>query len=326
MLVSQTVIHYKLLELSISVGVKIHSYNEWDKLKQVVVGSALHANWPSNDPVFSKESEKTSWTATPVPSGPVPDWVIRDTERDLEKLCVVLEDFGVDVLRPNEMNFVAREGMYNYCPRDRLLIAGEKVVDPAMMYPCRDQEIEALDFIANSDAVTIGMPRDSGMTLDAANICRLGDTWLYLESPSGNKNAAKWLQEQFPEIDIQVVNFYSGVHIDSTIVPLNDHTVMLNAKRVTPENCPKVFDDWDKIWIDDCAARTFHHYPYASKWIGMNCLSVDSSTVIVDNLQKKIITLLEKKNFDVIPLELRHSRTLGGGFHCVTLDTWRQND
>jgi len=307
------------------VDINVHSYNEWDKLKQVVVGSALHANWPSNDSVFSKESEKTSWTATPVPSGPVPDWVVRDTERDLEKLCIVLEDLGVDVLRPNEMDFVTREGMYNYCPRDRLLVAGEKVVDPAMMYPCRDQEIEALDFVADF-ADVVKMPRNSGMTLDAANICRLGDTWLYLESPSGNRNAANWLKEQFPEIDIQVVNFYSGVHIDSTIVPLNDHTVMLNAQRVTEENCPAVFDEWDKIWIDDCAARAFYRYPYASKWIGMNCLSVDSSTVIVDNLQKKIITLLEKKNFDVIPLELRHSRTLGGGFHCVTLDTWRQND
>jgi hypothetical protein len=26
----------------------------------------------------------------------------------------------------------------------------------------------------------------------------------------------------------------------------------------------------------------------------------------------------------VIPLELRHSRTLGGGFHCVTLDLHRE--
>jgi len=305
---------------------KIHSYNEWDTLRQVVVGSALHANWPSNDPVFALESEKTTWKATPVPNGPVPDSIVKETEHDLQRLCETLEDFGVDVLRPHEMDFIAREGMYNYCPRDRLLIAGEKVVDPAMMYPCRDQEIEALDFVTDSDAETIAMPPNSGMTLDAANICRLGETWLYLESPSGNRAAAEWLQQQFPEIDIQVVNFYSGVHIDSTIVPLNDHTVMLNAQRVTKENCPKVFDSWDKIWIDDCVARAFHQYPYASKWIGMNCLSVNSSTVIVDNLQKKIITLLEKKNFDVIPLELRHSRTLGGGFHCVTLDTWRQND
>ena len=305
--------------------VKVHSFNEWDTLQQIVVGSAIHANWPSNDPVFALESEKTTWKASPVPSGPVPDYIIKETEDDLERLCITLESLGVDVLRPHEMDFVALEGMYNYCPRDRLLVGGEKVVDPAMMYPCRDQEIEALDFITNHTEV-VKMPRNSGMTLDAANICRLGNTWLYLESPSGNRLAAEWLQKQFPEIDIQLVNFYSGVHIDSTIVPLNGHTVMLNASRVTEENCPKIFDDWDKIWVEDCAARAFHRYPYASKWIGMNCLSIDSSTVIVDNLQKKIITLLEKKNFDVIPLELRHSRTLGGGFHCVTLDTWRQND
>ena len=289
------------------MSVKIHSFNEWDRLRQVVVGSALHANWPINDPVFSKESEKTLWTASPVPSGPVPDRVVSETEQDLEKLCGTLTDLGIDVLRPHELDFVARDGMYNYCPRDRLLIVGKTVIDPVMMYPCRDQEIEALDFVTDSDADTIAMPRNRGMTLDAANICRLGDTWLYLESPSGNKKAASWLQEQFPDITVEVCNFYSGVHIDSTIVPLNDHTVMLNASRITEETCPKVFNDWDKIWIDDCTARAFHRYPYASKWIGMNCLSIDPKTVIVDNLQKKIITLLEKKNFDVIPVELRRN-------------------
>ena len=34
---------------------------------------------------------------------------------------------------------------------------------------------------------------------------------------------------------------------------------------------------------------------------------------------------LEQRGFTVIPLELRHSRTLGGGFHCVTLDLVRSN-
>ena len=301
------------------------SFNEWDSLRQVVVGSAINANWPIGDPVFSRESEKTMWTETPVPSGPVPDWVIRETEQDLENLCITLEKLNIDVLRPQELDFVSRDGMYNYCPRDRLLVAGDAIVDPAMMYPCRNQEIDALDFVASS-AKKYTMPRDSDMVLDAANICRLGDTWLYLESPSGNRKAAEWLQDQFPHITVEVCNFYSGVHIDSTIVPLNDHTVMLNSGRIDENNCPKVFDGWNKIWIDDCVPRSFHEYPYASKWIGMNCLSIDPKTVVVDNLQKKIITILEKKNFDVIPMELRHSRTLGGGFHCVTLDTWRQND
>jgi glycine amidinotransferase/scyllo-inosamine-4-phosphate amidinotransferase 1 len=36
-----------------------------------------------------------------------------------------------------------------------------------------------------------------------------------------------------------------------------------------------------------------------------------------------LIKILEENKFTVIPLELRHSRTLGGGFHCVTLDLVR---
>jgi hypothetical protein len=35
------------------------------------------------------------------------------------------------------------------------------------------------------------------------------------------------------------------------------------------------------------------------------------------------IKLLEKQGIDVIRLKLRHSRMLGGGFHCITLDIRR---
>lgn len=55
---------------------KIHSYNEWDTLREIVVGDASYANWPANDPVFAQESKKTSWKKTPVPSGPVPQHII----------------------------------------------------------------------------------------------------------------------------------------------------------------------------------------------------------------------------------------------------------
>jgi N-dimethylarginine dimethylaminohydrolase len=52
-------------------------------------------------------------------------------------------------------------------------------------------------------------------------------------------------------------------------------------------------------------------------------LSIDPRTVIVDAAQELMIGMLEALNFTVIPLTLRHSRTLGGGFHCVTLDLER---
>lgn len=302
----------------------INSRNEWDTLEEVVVGIADHANWPTTDPVFAEEASKTLWTETPVPSGAVPQWIIDEANEDLNQLADAIVRWGAVVRRPEPMNFVELGGMYNYCPRDRLLVAGNTVVDVNMMYPCRNQEIQALSRIIDS-AKVITMPRDSGMILDAANICRLNDTWLFLESYSGNRAAYDWLCEQFPEINIELCNFYAGVHIDSTIVPLREGLVMLNAHRVNESNCPRVFDSWEKIYVDDVVAQGFYQYPYASKWIALNMLVLDPHTAIVDRNQTQLIATLEKHKFTVIPLELRHSRTLGGGFHCVTLDTRRKH-
>jgi len=201
------------------------------------------------------------------------------------------------------------------------------VVDCNMMYPCRNQEIKNYDRILGEARQVITMPREQGMTLDAANICRLGDTWLFLESASGNRASYEWLCSQFPKITIELCNFYAGVHIDSTITPLREGLVMLNASRVTEENCPRALKDWEKIWVTDdmVVPQDFYQYPYASKWIAMNMLSLDPETVIIDAAQTELITILKSRGIDSIPLTLSHSRTLGGGFHCVTLDTRRKH-
>ena len=303
----------------------ISSFNEWDPIKEIVVGRADFANWPSQDPVFAQESEKTTWTETPVPSGPVPDWIIDEANEDLDILSSTLEQLDIVVHRPKAINFQERSGMYNYCPRDRFLIHGTTLVDPAMMYPCRDMEAEALEEVVYRADDVVRMPRDQGMVLDAANVLRLNDRMLFLESASGNKRAYSWLRKQFPDVIIELCNFYSGVHIDSTIVPLREGLVLVNASRVNMDNLPSVFDDWEVIWATDVVAQDFYQYPYASKWIALNMLVVDPSTVIVDRNQTNLIRMLELYKFTVIPLELRHSRTLGGGFHCVTLDLVRSN-
>jgi glycine amidinotransferase/scyllo-inosamine-4-phosphate amidinotransferase 1 len=185
-------------------------------------------------------------------------------------------------------------------------------------------EAEALEEVIYRADTVYRMPRDEHMILDAANVLRLNDTMLYLESASGNQKAAQWLRHKFPKVNVEVCNFYSGVHIDSTIVPLREGLVMVNASRVNQHNLPKVFDSWEVVWADNVVAQDFYQYPYASKWIALNMLVVDPHTVIVDRHQANLIKILENYNFTVIPLELRHSRTLGGGFHCVTLDLIRQ--
>ena len=303
----------------------ISSWNEWDSLKRVVVGDATHANWPVYDRVYRAEAANSLWTETSAPSGPVPEWIIDETNEDLHILCDTLTKLGVEVVRPNSMNFQVHDGLYNYCPRDRLLVLGDTIVDTAMMYPCRDMEYQCYIDILEDAGRIISMPRDRGLVLDAANILRLGkDKLLYLESASGNKLAYYWLLANLPPTtSIELCNFYSGVHIDSTIVPLREGLVLLNGSRVNGGNCPQVFADWEKIYVDDVVPQEFYQYPYASKWIALNMFSVDPQTVILDKRQHALSSILEKKGFTVIPLELRHSRTLGGGFHCVTLDLVR---
>lgn len=305
---------------------KIHSRNEWDPLKSIIVGTAAHANWPSDDPVWKEEKRHTAWNQSDPPSGPVPDWIIQETEEDLSELCDILRTAGVTVHRPAKIDYQESDGFSGYCPRDRVLIAGDVVVDVAMMFPSRDQEIMGLQLLMHPEVPHITMPRDQGLICDAANICRLDDHWLFLQSRSGNTKAAAWLAETFPGTKIHVCHFYQGVHIDSTVLPLREGVVMLNASRVTPDTVPEPLKNWHKIWITDCVAQDFYQYPFASKWIGMNCLSISPDTVIVDAAQTEIIKTLEQQHFTVIPHTLRHARTLGGGHHCVTLDLWRQHD
>jgi arginine deiminase len=116
--------------------------------------------------------------------------------------------------------------------------------------------------------------------------------------------------------------------MDSTIIPLRPGKVLLNSSRVTPENCPKVFEKWDKIWFKDVNVNpTTDNGPGSispcSPYIGMNILSVDPNTVIVGEDQTNLIRVLEKEEFTVATIKMRHAQTLSGGLHCTTLDLIR---
>lgn len=300
-----------------------YSENEWGKLKKIVVGTATNAHWPVRCKGFRKLEETTSWHETPVPSGPVNKQIIAEANADLEVFCSILQDFGVDVVRPSDLNFADFDGMYNYCPRDRVLIVGDKAINCPMMFPCRMPEIVALqeylpDLISCDDPTAF---------FDAANVCRLGKDLLYLVSDSGNIEGARWLQKTLGDkYKVHVIeNMYQGVHIDSTIVPLREGLVMLNGDRLDKHTCPEVFKKWDKIWItkEDLKLKEFYQFPYASNYIAMNVLSIDEHTVVCDHDQPKLRNMIEKHHITTYGVDMRHSRTLGGGHHCVTLDLVR---
>lgn len=304
----------------------IHSADEYSPLREIIVGSADNAHWPQKCAAFRGLEQTSGWQETAVPSGPVEQHVIDAANRDLDTLSSTLENLGVTVHRPLPLDFASFDGMYNYCPRDRVLIVDDRAIDAPMLYPTRKPEIDAFKHLL--DCEIIAPPAGHPAQFDAANVCRLGKDLLYLVSSSGNVAGAEWLQRTLgTDYTVHVLqNIYSGVHIDSTISIVRPGLAVLNADRINKDNTPDPLRSWDIIWLSkhELATHSFYNYPYASNYIALNFLTVDPHTVICDPKQTRLREELEKRNVTTIGVDLSQSRTLGGGHHCVTLDLHRE--
>jgi N-dimethylarginine dimethylaminohydrolase len=158
----------------------------------------------------------------------------------------------------------------------------------------------------------------------------LGQDLIYLVSGTGNELGGQWLQtilgNTFRVHFLKDV--YYGSHIDSTFVALRPGLMLCNPARINEDTLPEVLKQWDIIYSPPMEATNIHGTDYmyrsiGSKWIDMNLFSINPGLVVVDRDQTALIRLLEKHGIDVIPLKLRHSKMLGGGFHCITLDIRR---
>jgi len=301
----------------------IYSNNEWSPLKRILIGSATNAHWPVKCPIFRKQEQTTLWKNTPVPSGSVSKEIINEANEDLENFSNILKSLDIIVERPTNLNFSEFDGMYNYCPRDRILIVGDKIIDAPMLYSTRKKEIDAVSHLFSNDIISCNDPE---VIFDAANVCRIGKDILYLVSDSGNIKGAEWLSKILQDHNIHVLdNIYKGFHIDSTISVVREGLVVINADRINKKNLPDILKDWDIIYIngEDIVPQSFVNYPYASKYIALNFLTVNPNLVICDPNQTVLRKQLEGKKVETIGVNLRHSRTLGGGHHCVTLDLER---
>lgn len=305
---------------------KIFSQNEWDPLQEVIIGTADHANWPENDLDFYKSvTDLRGWKETKFQFGPVAQETVNRANESLNKFANALINLGVTVRRPLTKNYAALNQFYGYCPRDTVLIVGGTVIRTPTKYTTRRNEWETMQHVWNDHPVIY--PDDPDAIFDAANVCRLNDTLLYLVSETGNLAGARWLQDYLgSQYRVHpITNLYSGVHIDSTIIPVREGLVVLNAERVTEDNVPDPIRSWDKIWIaaDELAVQPFDHYPYASNWIGLNFLMVNPQLAIVDPKQETLRKKLAAYGVETIGVDLTESRTLGGGHHCCSLDTLR---
>lgn len=326
------------------------SKNEWDTLTHVIVGRADGAIIPPMDISLRTINYSHLSDVSGVKSGPYPQQVIDEANEDLEGICEFLQTQGVKVYRPDMS--VAPE-YYYYCPRDTINVFENLVLEAPMPMRARRHESRAFEHIFNSleqdfqwiqcktrraeslynlncvgDADTLALT-DVEASFDAANIIRANNDIFYLVSNSGNLAGAKLLQNllgsQYRVWPIE--NIYSYMHIDSTITFLREGLMLLNPERIKDKKqLPLPLQSWDVVWAPEPEKTSYYPgYCNGSKWVSMNLISVNPSLALVESSQISLVKELEKHGIDCKLLQMRHSRTLGGSFHCVTLDIGRKS-
>lgn len=330
--------------------------NEWGRLRETFVGTIDNANMPKHGIDLHAVNYADKSRIPQHELGLFDQKVYDETYEDLENLSNVLKDVGVVVRRPKPIEtyrtisngFWETDQYYTFCPRDTVTVIGDTILEAPMTL--RSRQFETFCFkeqfieYMNKGAKWVSAPRpmlkDNSyqledlrkMTLtevepvfDAANILRANDDILYLVSNTGNKLGAKWLQNFLGnKYRVHILeNMYSYSHLDSTIALLREGLCLLNPARVNENNMPEFLKSWDKIWSPPMVDIGYHKIERASVWIGINLLSVDEKTIIVDNSQKEVIKELKKYGIETLDCKIRHSRTLGGSFHCVTTEMLR---
>ncbi len=384
---------------------KINSHNEWDKLLEVIVGTAEGTKavltWPRPDPI----PEAVAKRAMQLANEAYPQWFLEEVQEDLNGLADTIAKFGTTVHRPKVHDisrmyatpFWQSTGNNIYNVRDLHLVVGNTVIESPSYLRSRYFESMALYDIwykyfeegfrwisgpkpridrpvseayeRQGDGLTINQAdrrfmeltkgrtetlhklNENEIVFEAANTVRMGRDLLYLVSSSGNYKSAKWLQTVLGD-DYKVHttdDIYRSSHIDSTVLCLRPGLVLLNSTRVNEQNLPRLFDKWDKLYFSEVAPTSDVELDFqknvrdkyakeleslgfetnlnemSSPWVGMNFLSLDPSTVVVDERQSNLIRLLEEHRFTVVPIRMRHIYTQGGGIHCATLDTVRDS-
>lgn len=117
------------------------SYNEWDPLEEVIVGTAQGAVQSAYEPatapfVKSRDSGEREFRGKPFPAEE-----IARAERQLDGLAELLESEGATVRRPEPLDhdvsvrtpeFDCERGHAQTCPRDVLLVVGDEIIEASM--------------------------------------------------------------------------------------------------------------------------------------------------------------------------------------------------
>lgn len=359
----------------------VNSFDEWSRLREVVVGRAEHYTEHDLDPSFLLFFFENVAPALGNVDGnrrllSIPAQLVDELNEDIAGFADALHGCGVTVLRPaapgKDVDIRSPHWDARATPplnvRDQTIILGNTIVETASHIRARVFENDWLKPIfyrywQNPRTNWLSMPRPAlgagslddayfrrngvdvsrasefetaqsvdglGLELvfDGAQCIRLGRDVLVNVANDNHQMALRWLRDNVPQLRFHVLDAMADNHIDSIVVPLRPGVMLLRSPQFLPY-LPASMQSWEAIYPPAMSQPEPDYSPFgfviptASRYIDINVLSVDESTVVVNSHYPELISVLEKRGFTVVPVRHRHRRLFGGGFHCFTLDTVR---
>jgi glycine amidinotransferase len=128
----------------------VNSWNEWDPLEEVIVGSTRGAADIGYEPALLPFIPPGAGRA--FRGGAVPQFLIDEAERQLDAFADLLQRRGITVRRPETSeqhrstktpDWEASGGRATACPRDCLLVIGDEIIEAPMAQRARYFEFRA---------------------------------------------------------------------------------------------------------------------------------------------------------------------------------------
>lgn len=278
---------------------------------------------------------------------------------DIEVFINTLNKLHIKVYRPQPYplktisgNFWSSVSSPAGTIRDQVLIYKNNIIETSPQLRCRYFENELLydifyeKFNSNKNINWYQMPKsrlnDSAFDqsyvhktfettnnifefmFDGAQCLKFNEGVLVNCSTKNHDMGFEWLDRIFPNQFFKVQ--FTDSHLDGTIMPIDDGVLLAGPKfykKYTVADLPKWMHNWEIIKLTDLDKSDADKMCLTSESIFINCLSVGNKQLILNKNAINLRKILEHKNFNVIPLEMRHDRLYGGSFHCITLDLVR---
>ncbi|KAF3480431.1 Glycine amidinotransferase [Arthroderma uncinatum] len=346
----------------------ISADDEWSPLKAVIVGRAEHSAFPSEPFHAMAATMRKEHLAEFRPGNPFPPEVLEKAQQELDNFAAVLEQNGVRVYRPKEVDWLKVGGFTGAMPRDTFMTVGNTLIESPFPWRCRQKEVQLgymdiLDLLSSDycaricraptivgrDTIYDGVGGTNGNSetngshhwainnsrpaFETADFMRFGKTIIAQISNVTNKKGIDYVQAMVPEgYTVEILETNEGFttrHIDATILPLRKGLLVYSPPRVSEESLRShaVFQDWELHPLPYTPQPEKNPWPpqyMCSPWLVLNGLSLDEKRIFVEEKNKEFADWIRDRfGMEPILLPFAHVNSIGGSFHCSTVDLVR---